>query len=106
VSSFTLNGFIVTALAAEFKAVESAAVIEEAYRADRVNEEILGDWDDAQVYLGLKSPSELPRKKRRQFWGVPEFETKPMGFSNSSNKDIDVFFKLAPSSGKEFKILE
>ncbi len=102
----TLNGFIVTALATDFKAVESVSVIEKAYRADRVDKKILGDWDDAQVYLGLKSPATLSPGKRRPFWGIPEFETKPLGFSKSANRDIGAFFSefsdFASSSGKAF----
>jgi hypothetical protein len=102
----TLNGFIVTALAIDFKAVESVAVIEQAYQADRVDKKVLGDWDDAQVYLGLKSPAELPPGKRRKFWGIPEFETKPLGFSNAFRRDISAFFgefsNLGSSSAKVF----
>ena len=53
-NSLTLNGFLVTALASDLEAVESAPVIEQAYQAGRVDEQFIGDWDDAQVYLGLK----------------------------------------------------
>jgi Protein of unknown function (DUF1186) len=52
-----LNGYLVTSLAADFKAVESAAVIERAYASERVDEAFIGDWDDAQVALGLKAPA-------------------------------------------------
>ena len=52
-----LNGYLVTALAADFKAVESAAVIEQAYAAERVDEAFIGDWNAAQVELGLKAPA-------------------------------------------------
>jgi Protein of unknown function (DUF1186) len=49
-----LNGYLVTSLAADLKAVESATVIEQAYAADCVDEAFIGDWDAAQAELGLK----------------------------------------------------
>jgi hypothetical protein len=58
----SLNGHLATALAVDFTAVESAGVIEQAYQADRVDEILMGDWDDAQVYLGLKERSEVPER--------------------------------------------
>jgi hypothetical protein len=47
------NGYIVMFLVADFKAVETAPIIEAAYAADRVDKHFVGDWEDAQVYLGL-----------------------------------------------------
>ncbi len=47
-----LNGELVNALA-ELKAVEAAPLVEQAYKADRVDESILGDWEDFQVAVGL-----------------------------------------------------
>jgi hypothetical protein len=58
----SLNGHLAMALAVDFTAVESAGVIEQAYQADRVDEILMGDWDDAQVYLGLKARSEVPKR--------------------------------------------
>jgi hypothetical protein len=58
----SLNAHLVTALAVDFTAVESAGLIEQAYQADRVDEDLLGGWDDAQVYLGLKERSEVPKR--------------------------------------------
>lgn len=60
-NSLTLNGFLVTALAADLKVVESAPVMEQAYAANRVDEQFIGDWDDAQVYLGLKEREFRPQ---------------------------------------------
>jgi hypothetical protein len=54
-----LNGYLVMYLAADFKAVETAPIIEAAYAADRVDPTFVGDWEDAQVYLGLKPPKTL-----------------------------------------------
>jgi hypothetical protein len=49
----TLNAFLVDALAVELKAQESALVIEEAYARKRVDLSVLGDWEEAQIYMGL-----------------------------------------------------
>jgi hypothetical protein len=49
----TLNAFLVDALAVELKAQESASVIEEAYAHKRVDLSVLGDWEEAQIYMGL-----------------------------------------------------
>jgi hypothetical protein len=59
----SLNGHLATALAVDFTAVESAGVIEQVYQADRVDEILMGDWDDAQVYLGLKARSAVPKRQ-------------------------------------------
>jgi hypothetical protein len=37
----------------DLKAVESAAVIEGAFAADTVDLSMLGDWEEAQILLGL-----------------------------------------------------
>jgi hypothetical protein len=47
-----LNGFIVGALV-DLKAVEAASVMEQAFAADTVDISVLGDWEDAQIALGL-----------------------------------------------------
>jgi HEAT repeat protein len=47
-----LNGFIVNALV-DLKAVEAAPMMERAFAADKVDIFILGDWEDAQIALGL-----------------------------------------------------
>ncbi len=54
----TINAAIICDLI-DLEAVESAAVIERAFLAKRVDETIVGDWDDVQVELGLKAPSRL-----------------------------------------------
>jgi Protein of unknown function (DUF1186) len=77
-----LNAFLVTELAAELKAVESAAVIEQAYQSGRVNEDFIGDWDDAQVHLGLKDKSEVPDRPRNILTHPWEFlPPEPSGFA-------------------------
>ncbi len=59
-----LNGFLVGSLAAQFKAVETAPLIEAAYAADRVDPSFVGNWDDAQVWLGLKKAPKIPTQRR------------------------------------------
>lgn len=48
-----LNALMVSALCIDLGAVEAAAVIEAAYAANQVDLMVLGDWEDAQVYLKL-----------------------------------------------------
>jgi hypothetical protein len=60
-----LNGYLVGSLAAHYKVVEAAPLIEAAYGADKVDEAFIGDWDDAQVYLGLKEASPERQKRTR-----------------------------------------
>ncbi|RPJ50911.1 MAG: hypothetical protein EHM21_03945 [Chloroflexi bacterium] len=47
-----LNAFIISRLEA-LDAAEAAPLVEQAYKADRVDESILGDWEDFQVGVGL-----------------------------------------------------
>lgn len=54
-----LNGWIAHALI-KLKAVESASVIEAGFAADAINPFIVGDWNEVQVELGLKTREELP----------------------------------------------
>lgn len=87
----TLNGFIVAALVADLKAVDAAAAIEAAYEADQVDESIVGDWYDAQVYLGLMSAADVPPREKG-YWYRPAplpvgFESA--GFMSSSAKEFD-----------------
>lgn len=59
-NNVSLNGRLVAALEA-LKAVESAPLIERAFTFDRVDQMVAGDWEDAQVRLGLKAGREMPR---------------------------------------------
>lgn len=56
------NGFLVTSLV-ELRAVESIKVIECAFAARRVELTIIGDWNEVQVELGLKSREEVAQPK-------------------------------------------
>ena len=48
----TLNAFIISPLL-DLKAVEAATPIEAAFNADNVDLSVLGDWEEAQIELGL-----------------------------------------------------
>ncbi len=48
-----LNGFLISYLV-DLQAVETAPLMQRAYAAGRVDEIVMGDWEDVQVALGLK----------------------------------------------------
>lgn len=56
----TLNAFLFSRLL-DLKAVESAPVIERAFAAEAVDPAVAGDWEGAQVELGLKAGRSMPR---------------------------------------------
>jgi len=56
----TYNGFLVDALL-HCKAVEFAPLIEQAYTAGTVDEDICGDLEDVQIALGLRKERSAPR---------------------------------------------
>lgn len=57
-----LNGFLISGLC-DLKATEKAPEIERAFAAKCVDLSIMGDWDEAQVQLGLKSRKEVPIRR-------------------------------------------
>ncbi|MBN2464256.1 DUF1186 domain-containing protein [candidate division WOR-3 bacterium] len=57
----SLNGFLISHLI-DLHAVEAAPLMKQAFDADSVDLFILGDWEDAQVELGLKPAREKPRR--------------------------------------------
>lgn len=48
-----LNGFLISYLV-DLQAIETAPLMQRAYGAGRVDEIVMGDWEDVQVELGLK----------------------------------------------------
>ena len=48
-----LNGFLISYLV-DLQAIETAPLMQRAYAAGRVDEIVMGDWEDVQVALGLK----------------------------------------------------
>jgi hypothetical protein len=57
----SLNGFLISHLI-DLHAVETAPLMRQAFDADSVDLFIVGDWEDAQIELGLKSAREKPRR--------------------------------------------
>ncbi|PZD70403.1 hypothetical protein C1752_13129 [Acaryochloris thomasi RCC1774] len=57
-----LNGFLIAGLC-DLHAVEKAPEIEQAFTAQRVDLSIVGDWDETQVELGLKTRQEVPLQR-------------------------------------------
>ena len=54
-----LNGFLISSLV-DLKAVEAASLMENAYAAGSVDISIVGDWEDAQIELGLLDERQTP----------------------------------------------
>jgi hypothetical protein len=54
-----LNGFLISSLV-DLKAVEAASLMEKAYAAGSVDIAIVGDWEDAQIQLGLLDERQTP----------------------------------------------
>jgi len=59
-NDIVLNGLIISDLL-DLQAVESAAEIEAAYRANNVDLSICGDWEDAQITLRLLAKRLTPK---------------------------------------------
>jgi hypothetical protein len=55
----TLNGFVISYLV-DLKGNEAAPIMERAFAADSVDISILGDWEDAQIALGLLDRRQTP----------------------------------------------
>jgi hypothetical protein len=73
-NNVSLNASLVANLVA-LKAVESAKVIEQAFAFNRVDTMVMGDWEDVQVELGLKTGRVTPRE--RSEWDQLLTETAP-----------------------------
>ncbi|MEA3376321.1 MAG: SEC-C metal-binding domain-containing protein [Chloroflexota bacterium] len=55
----TLNAFLISYLV-DLDAVEAAPLMEHAFQADRVDLQVMGDWEDVQIELGLLDGRESP----------------------------------------------
>ena len=56
------NAFLILDLV-HLGAKEAAPLMEQAFAADRVENFVMGNWDDVQVRLGLKSAEEVEQKR-------------------------------------------
>jgi hypothetical protein len=61
-NSADLNAYLIGGLI-DLNAIESVAVMEQAFQQKCVEESIVGDWDEVQVDLGLKTREEVPLKR-------------------------------------------
>ena len=64
-NDYEVNTFLIESLV-ELQAMEAVPLIERAFAADRVEEFVIGDWDDIQVRLGMKSAEEVEEKRTRE----------------------------------------
>ncbi len=55
----TLNAFLISYLV-DLDAVEAAPLMERAFQAERVELQVMGDWEDVQIELGLLEGRESP----------------------------------------------
>ncbi len=83
-----INGQLIGALVVDCQAVESAAVMEQAFQAHRVDPNFIGNWDEVQVRLGLKSAAELPRRMPLYDPEMPTPDRAP-GFHQKSGGAVD-----------------
>jgi hypothetical protein len=82
-----LNAYLVMFLAVDLKAVEAAPVIEQAYAVNRVNEDFIGDWEDAQVHLGLREKRDRPERSRNILTDPWQYvPPKAIGFGSGQKK--------------------
>jgi hypothetical protein len=93
-----LNAFLVDGLV-DLKAVESAGLIEEAYAADTVDVVVLGDWEEAQILLGLLDQRITPRPHflALEMGRHPFANTLPGGKEASSSHNAPPSIKAASS---------
>jgi HEAT repeat protein len=68
-NSQTVNSFILSDLM-DLNAVEAAPVIERAFAADSIDENITGDLEDVQISLGLREKRDTPPKRYNAFPGA------------------------------------
>ncbi|MFW6136170.1 MAG: SEC-C metal-binding domain-containing protein [Chloroflexota bacterium] len=58
----TLNAFLISCLV-DLDAVEAAPLMERAFQADQVDLQVMGDWDDVQMELGILEVPETPAER-------------------------------------------
>jgi hypothetical protein len=87
-----VNGFLVCALC-DLKAVESAAVIEQAFAARTVDLSVMGDWEEAQILLGLLEERVTPE---------PNFLAMEFGLPSTAGR-LDTGKPVRHRAGKQKK---
>lgn len=98
-----LNGSIVANLI-DLKAVEAAAVMEEAYGSGRVDEMFAGTWPRVQVDLGLKQKSDFTPEELRSegnfFGAINRVADKLMGINQPGATALGLSISDTMSSSK------
>ena len=90
------NGFLVMVLVGTLMAVESAATIEQAFRADRVTSDLVQNWDEAQVFLGLKEAPDFSNS-------LSELLTSPLKLDDAKAINKVPFYSTVPKSKAQAK---
>ena len=80
------NEFLVMVLVGTLKAVESAATIEQAFLADRMTLDLIQNWDEAQIFLGLKEPPDYSNSLSDLLIASPKAITEQVPFYSSVPK--------------------
>jgi hypothetical protein len=70
-----LNGFIISDLL-ELKAHEALPIVKQAFEANAVELMIIGDWEDVEVRMGLRSAEELEKKRKLERELISSQETR------------------------------
>lgn len=81
-----LNGFLISFLI-DLKAAEAAPVMERAFAANRVDLSILGDWEDAQIALGLLQERQALRPRLHLSLSPKRREPAPRRQGERRSKD-------------------
>lgn len=87
-----LNAFVICELM-DLHAVEAAALIEQAFAAERVEETVCGDWEDVAIEFGLKSKREKPRRPNKLTKMREDFLAADLADKISHSGDEDNFFE-------------
>ncbi|MBV9773762.1 MAG: DUF1186 domain-containing protein [Gemmatimonadetes bacterium] len=80
-----LNGYLIGVLAG-LHAVEAAPLMEQAFAEERVDPFAYGDWEDAQVALGLLAERRTPRPRLQL---APRFERRDAEPARSGHRGED-----------------
>ena len=68
----SINGFLISYLLT-LRALEAAPIMERAFAANAVDLTVVGDWEDVQIELGLRSRRETPRRNyMAEALGLPD----------------------------------
>jgi hypothetical protein len=76
-NSYGLNGFLISDLT-DLHATEAAPLMERAFAADEVDLFVMGDWEDAQIELGLLE-ERLTERQSLLPWFDPELLRRTVG---------------------------